>query len=116
MRISDWSSDVCSSDLVLAARAIETRIKQFAGFSFAGRGAAMLQNDVETVVGADAADGNLRGNGADESLDPLGGGAGSARRAIQARPEPTQDPERRVVDQERDPVKQKVDRESVVKG
>src|SRR3546814_11120115 len=29
MRISDWSSDVCSSDLVVADRAIQTRAAEF---------------------------------------------------------------------------------------
>src|SRR3546814_20743837 len=34
MRISDWSSDVCSSDLIEAAKDIDSRVDQVGNFTF----------------------------------------------------------------------------------
>src|SRR3546814_3521549 len=49
MRISDWSSDVCSSDL-LAARAVEAGVRHFVHVSsFAIHGRAELINDTTPI-------------------------------------------------------------------
>src|SRR3546814_2209132 len=44
MRISDWSSDVCSSDLFLSRMSVERRVAQL--FDFVG--------DIDALVGHDA--------------------------------------------------------------
>src|SRR3546814_11143988 len=56
---------------VVAARSIEAGIEQLAGFRLAGRGSAMLDDDVELVVRADAADADQGGDGPSPGLDPL---------------------------------------------
>ena len=52
----------CMQPQILARAAVEAGIEQSAGLGLAGGGAAMLEDDVEAVVGAEAADPGLAGD------------------------------------------------------
>src|SRR3546814_19840026 len=96
MRISDWSSDVCSSDLVDAhhrradARARDDRLVvalEAAGImADVGRGAAHVEADQARLAqgcgAADHADDAPRGAGEDRIAAVEGGGGGEAARAF----------------------------------
>src|SRR3546814_3752155 len=90
MRISDWSSDVCSSDLRADARARDDRLVvalEAAGImADVGRGAAHVEADQARLAqgcgAADHADDAPRGAGEDRIAAVEGGGGGEAARAF----------------------------------
>ena len=80
---------------------IEAGILELADLYLAGGGAGVIGDDVEPIVGVDAADRGARGDRLDVRLDQLGGGAGGARRAVQAGADETPDAQGRVIDRDR---------------
>ena len=87
---------------VLARAAVEAGVEEPAGLGLAGGGAAMLEDDVEAVVGGEAADVGLAGERADIGLDRARRNAGGPRRAVEAGADEALDPQRRLVDRDRD--------------
>ena len=82
-----------------AAGADQAGIEQLPGLDLAGRGAAMLDDDVERVAGADPRRHlHLRVERADIGLDRARRHAGGARRAVEAGADPALDAQRRLVD------------------
>src|SRR3546814_14623377 len=61
MRISDWSSDVCSSDLFVLARFADHRLRGCLQFTEA-LARPVQHHQLETAAGADAADQRRRQN------------------------------------------------------
>src|SRR3546814_2837293 len=60
MRISDWSSDVCSSDLDLVLRGVEVRDHLFEGRAVgAGEAVPEVEDDLAVGVGVRSASGSL---------------------------------------------------------
>ena len=86
-----------------AARADQAGIEQLPGLDLAGGGAAMLDDDVEAVVGADPGRHlHLGVQGPDIGFDRARGHAGGARRAVEAGADPALDPQGGLVDMDRD--------------
>ena len=80
---------------------IEAGILELADLYLAGGGARVIGDDVEPVVGADAADRGARGDRLDIGFDQLGGGARGPRRAVQAGADQALDAQGRAVDGDR---------------
>ena len=79
--------------------AVEAGIEQGAGLGLAGLGAAMLDDDVEPVAGAEAArHADLAGERADIGLDDARRHAGGAGGAVEAAADRALDAQRRGVD------------------
>ena len=93
----------CISCRSLPRAAVEAGIEQLAGLGLAGGGAAMLDDDVEPVVGVEAAEMLIwLATRADIGFDRLGRSAGGAGRAVEAGADQALDAQRRVVDRDRD--------------
>ncbi len=76
--------------------------QQAAGLGLAGRGAAMLHDQVEAIVATDRADRDMLRHRTQIGVDRFGRRAGGPRGGRQARSHPAGDAQRRIVDRDRD--------------
>src|SRR3546814_4462091 len=113
MRISDWSSDVCSSDLTARASSRWARVTPLRGFieapissvdihispsDIAGKPPLVRVDDLD--VGPEMLDGRLHLSGEATPLGPVAGGGGGLQSRRRLRQRQCADPPRRALDPE----------------